>query len=201
MRIDGKRLAKKNTATVTSQLSTHDYIHTNDIDHDSNVIIQDINPLPLYTQSNTRDIVILPLTEKSFLVKGNLLDHGSKLVELVGKYAPEKEGYIFANFRKQSVEHYINTGEVKPYQYTDEQKRTFSQSIHKSTPSSYTSSTSSTVSKERTWSLFQLKTIFQEIRDAFESDSYYQGDSILDVMTQIEEKYIPKPKTIKAVKQ
>lgn len=189
MRIESKRLAKANDLPYGAGFTENVYI-----DSDSD------EPLPHNTNvSGTPDIFILPLSEKSFIVKGNILEHGSKLTELVGKYSSDKEGYIFANFRKPSVLHYISTGEVIPYKYTEEQKRQYIQTTHvsKSTPNSV----SNTCSKERVWTMFQLKSIFQEIRDAFDADSYYKGESVIDVMNQIEEKYLPKPKTIKAVKQ
>jgi len=172
-----------------------------------------------HSRPSNIDLMVIPYSEKSFVVQGDLMNHGSALTELGGKYNIYLKcgaGYIFNIHRKESVENYIDTGDIKPFVYNDEMKKKYMQTENEKHAintqlksvvyqDSETQETMSNIQvkqlrkpKERVWTILELRGILKEIRDAFEVDSYYQGDSIIDVLEQIEEKYLPKPKVIKA---
>lgn len=124
---------------------------------------------PPTIQSGT-DLYITDYSAKSFVVMGDTLSHSGALTTLGGTFNPNLKignGWIFAKIRKQSVENYIDTGDIVPYVYTNQDKSKYN------TPAPNA----------------QLRAIFKEFRYAFNADEQYEGISIINVIYQLEEKY------------
>jgi len=175
-----KRLAKKNTSTAKDD--------TPSIHHDETVVSKDDSSELPY------NLLISPYGQKSFLVTGNLIKHGGDLLSLRGIYKPHANGYMFNYRRKQSVEKYIETGVIEIFEYTDEEKALYQQqnSIKKEKqPSDYTKQI------ERKFTKYQVEQIFNELKTLFESDGYYDYESIIEAIDLVHNKYNPKIKKIK----
>ena len=108
---------------------------------------------------------VLDYTERSIAVIGSgTIDHSIALQKLGGKFNPNLRcgsGWIFSKTRKESVEKYIETGEIDPLVVTKkwEQKP-------------------------------KLTDLFKELREAFDSDEEYDGSTIHSVFDQIQVKYL-----------
>ena len=155
------------------------------------------------------DIHIIQYSPKCIVVYGDVLKHSNALLQLGGKYncgldtmrVPMGKGYIYSKFRQEIVEHYIQTGEIKKFEYDEKTKQQFQKKKIEENSTIHASGKPTSTTKSRMWSLNEIRSILKEMREAFEDDGYYQGDSIIDVIDQIEEKYLPKPKIIKASKK
>jgi len=121
------------------------------------------------------DLYISQYTDKSFVVLGNTLNHSKALVSLGGSYNTGLrigQGWVFAKFRQESVEKYIKTGEVVPYDYSKSDKFNYNQK--------------QVIVKDDT---DKIKLIFNELRNAFDLNNDYEGSSIIDVINQFEAKF------------
>ena len=123
-----------------------------------------------------KELTITPYSERSFIVMGSgTHDHSEALVSLGGKYTQLRIGtaWLFPKIKQETVQHYIDTGEVKPYVYSQSDKDRF---------------------ERRNIPDFDIKQklreIFKEFRDAFDKDEDYEGASIIDVIDQLEEKHL-----------
>lgn len=135
------------------------------------------------------DLKIVNYNDKSFLVVGDVIKHGSDLNLLKGIFNSFKQGYFFSHKRRKSVEHYIKTGEVLVYELSDQEKFEYAnQKQNKIVPKKQSS--------QPMFTSFQLKSIIQEIKSVFESDECYEGASIHDVLDQVYQKYCPNVKKI-----
>jgi hypothetical protein len=140
-----------------------------------------VNTIPAKTTSNTTfvdrsGLQLLSVSEKAFVVINYKAAHCDALAKLGGKLTwtkvAQQEGYMYANFRRPSVENYIKTGEITVQKYegpTDTNR--FQKPVDAS----------------------MLKLMFQDFKDAFDADSEYDGQSIIDVIDQLEKKYVPAP--------
>lgn len=121
-------------------------------------------------QNESIDLQIIDYTDKSIVVVGDTLTHSNALGTLGGKFNMNLKcgkGWIFSKMRKESVEKYINTGEIEPYVYDK---------------SAYT--------KKPIANKDVLQKLFREFREAFDADKDYEGENILDVINQLEEKWL-----------
>jgi len=139
------------------------------------------------------NLIITPYTEKSFVVLGNTLDHADALTQLGGSYNSNLRigpGWIFAKIREKSVKYYIETGEIKKYEYSNEEKEKYRTSPN-------------TVNTNKV----ELKKLFGELRNAFKEDCDYEGKDIVELIIKFEQKYIydkeitrvPKLKNIETI--
>ncbi len=129
------------------------------------------------------DLYIMPYTERSIVVMGDTQNHSNALVTLGGSYNTNLrigQGWIFAKIREDSVQKYIETGEIHPYVYSKEAQAKFGNK-----PNNVAAGVSG-VSEQ------QLRKIFREFRDAFDADEEYEGSSIIDVIYQLEEHHLSK---------
>lgn len=127
------------------------------------------------------NLFITPYTERSFVVMGDTIDHSNALVALGGKYNTGLrigQGWIFAKVREESVQKYIDTGEIEPYVYSKEDQNKFEQRNG--------GSGGGGIGEK------QLRTIFRELREAFDTNEDYEGTSIIDVIYQLEERHLPR---------
>lgn len=179
-----KRLAKKNTVETTGETSSNSggvgtSIATTKYDSKKE--------LPY-------NLLISPYGQKSFLVTGDLIKHGGDLLSLRGVYKPHSDGYMFNYRRKQSVEKYIETGKIEIFEYTDEEKALYQQQnlIQKEkTPNDYTKHI------ERRFTKHQVEQIFNELKSLFETDGYYDYESIIEAIDMVHNKYNPSVRKIK----
>ena len=152
-----KRLARKNHQEIESEL---------DSDLDSKVKVN--NELG-------KDLHIVPYTEKSIVVMGSTLNHSKALVSLGGKYNSNLkigQGWIFAKVRQESIENYIQTGEIVPYIYSQTDKNKYA-----------------IQNKDNSDTNGKILKIFLELNNAFNSNDDYEGSVILNVINQIETKF------------
>lgn len=123
-----------------------------------------------------KELTITPYSERSFIVMGSgTHDHSDALVSLGGKYTQLRIGtaWLFPKIKQETVQHYIDTGEVKPYVYSQSDRDRFDR---RNNPD---------------FDIKQkLREIFKEFRDAFDKDEDYEGISIIDVIDQLEEKHL-----------
>lgn len=123
-----------------------------------------------------KELTITPYSERSFIVMGSgTHDHSEALVSLGGKYTQLRIGtaWLFPKIKQETVQHYIDTGEVKPYVYSQADKDRFDR---RNNPD---------------FDIKQkLREIFKEFHDAFDKDEDYEGISIIDVIDQLEEKHL-----------
>ncbi len=127
------------------------------------------------------DLYILNYTERSFVVMGDTLNHSNALVTLGGKYNTNLRignGWIFAKVREPSVLKYIETGEVEPYVYSKEDQARFEKRAAENAESNG-------ITEQH------LRKIFQEFREAFDTNEDYEGHSIIDVIYQLENRHLP----------
>nr|QBK87486.1 MAG: hypothetical protein LCMAC201_03960 [Marseillevirus LCMAC201] len=127
------------------------------------------------------DLYIMPYTDRSFVVMGETLDHSNALTLLGGKYNTNLrigQGWIFAKVREESVRKYIESGEIIPYVYTEQDQAKYNQKKV---------DTKETVDLSK-----EFRNLFRELREAFDSDEDYEGKSIIEVIYQLEEKYLPR---------
>lgn len=128
------------------------------------------------------NLYIMDYSEKSFVVMGDVINHSNALASLGGKFCynlKTGQGWLFTKVKKESVQKYIDTGEIVPYQYTDEEKQQF---------------------RDREAQKLQQKNddkremirLFGELRGAFEPLEDYEGSSIINVIKQLQDKYIGK---------
>jgi len=138
--------------------------------------------MPLNTQRETKEtpkktqLYLADYTDKSFVVTGDTLEHSKALLELKGTFNPKTKlgpGWIFSKARKESVENYINTGTITPFVFDKSKFNGFSKS-----------------SKDKS-SAEILEPVFKDLSLAFEAELEYTGDSILDTIQKIKDKYIP----------
>ena len=131
---------------------------------------------------NTPNLTITIYSAKSFIVMGDTLKHSDAMTRLGGKYTQLKIGlaWLFSNVKRPSVEHYIETGEIRPHTYTQEERQRFDQ---RGTNVGTIDST-------------KLQQVFADLRNAFDVDEDYEGASILDVIDQIENIHLPKPPVV-----
>ena len=125
---------------------------------------------PSVKQEPIGELQIIDYTEKSFVVVGDTLTHSNALGTLGGKYNMNLrigKGWIFSKMRKESVEKYIATGVIEPYVY-DKSAYGKKQAVDKDT----------------------VKKIFREFREAFDPDAEYEGEVVLDVISQLEKKWL-----------
>ena len=134
-------------------------------------------------EAETKDakLYILDYSEKSFVVMGNVIKHSDALGKLGGKYTPLKIGthWMFPKIKKESVEQYIQTGEIKPYKYSEEEIAKFRERDAKKT----------TDQNDYQRSLIRL---FGELKGAFDQSEDYEGSTIINVIEQLQDKYIGK---------
>jgi hypothetical protein len=119
-------------------------------------------------------LIITPYTDKSFVILGETLEHSTALGQLGGKYNPNLKigpGWIFSKVREDTVRNYIQTGEIKPYVYTMEDKAKYNK--YKQNDNSV-----------------QLKMIFEDLFSAFDSNCEYEGNDIIDVIKKVQQKYL-----------
>lgn len=132
------------------------------------------------------DMYVVQYSEKSFVVMGDTLSHSDALTKLGGKYNTNLrvgQGWIFAKAREDSVKNYIETGEIVPYVYPKDVQNKYQ-------------SQKRTSNGEADQKLIK---IFRELRDAFDADAEYDGKDIIEVIHQLEEKYLSKKSPVKAV--
>lgn len=134
-----------------------------------------------------KDMFIMEYSPKSIVVMGETLDHSKELSALGGKYTQLRMGmgWLFAKIRQESVENYINTGEVVPYQYTQADRDRFAA---RNEAAKKASNPSPGLDKK------MLRKLFKEFREAFDEDEEYDGTSIIEVIYQLEERYMEKLK-------
>ncbi len=143
-------------------------------------------PSPPPTVSVSTELYIMPYTHRSFVVMGDTLSHSNALTRLGGKYNPGLrigQGWIFAKVREESVRNYIETGEIVPHVYDAKDIAKYNQDKADNTPTSATQD------------IGKFRKIFSELRQAFDSNEDYEGKSIIEVIYQLEEKYLPSKKT------
>lgn len=123
-----------------------------------------------------KELTISPYSDKSFIVMGSgTHNHSDNLTTLGGKLTPLRIGlsWLYPKFKQESVQHYIDTGEVKPYVYSQADRDRFQR---RNDPDFYIKQ--------------KLREIFKEFRDAFDIDEDYEGISIINVIDQLEEKHL-----------
>jgi len=149
--------------------------------------------MPINTQRETKEtpkktqLYIADYTDKSFVVTGDTIDHSKALLELKGTFNPKTKlgpGYIFSKARKESVETYINTGTITPFVFD------------RSKFNGFLSKSSKDKSSEKI-----LEPVFKDLSLAFEAELEYTGDSILDTIQKIKDKYIVPPVVPKVSKK
>jgi hypothetical protein len=121
-------------------------------------------------------LFITPYTDKSFVVLGETLEHTKALTQLGGKFNPSLKmgaGWIFSNLRQDSVRKYIDTGEIVPYVYTEQDKAKYT-----------------TQNKKVDNNNIQLKVLFEELCEAFDPKCEYEGGDIIDVIKKFQQKYL-----------
>lgn len=125
------------------------------------------------------DICIIPYTERSIVVMGDTLNHTSALTKLGGRYNVGLrgigQGWIFSKIKEQSIRNYMETGEVVPYKYTEEDKIRFEKR----------SEIRSVLTIE------QCRALFKEMKTAFVLSCDYSGSSVMDVTYQFVNKWSP----------
>lgn len=115
------------------------------------------------------DIYIVDYTENSFLVMGNTISHSKNLGGLGGTFGPTKKygvQWLFAGFRKESVKKYIKEGIVEPAKWVKKETTQAEKVVDQ-----------------------RMKFLFEELKGAFDSESEYMGESILNVFKLLEQKY------------
>jgi len=123
----------------------------------------------------TDELIISDYTSKSFIVMGDTIPHSSALTILGGQYTQIKIGnaWLFSMARKPSVELYIETGEIMPYQYP-----------------------SNSGNGAQSKPVFDFRKIFNaffsEGISAFDPDSDYVGRDVKHTVSLLEEKYLTK---------
>lgn len=125
---------------------------------------------PPQKQEATGELQIINYTDRSIVVIGDTLSHSNALGTLGGKFNPNLrvgQGWIFAKMREDSVRKYIETGEIEPYVY-DKAAYNKKPALNKET----------------------LQKLFREFREAFDADEEYEGESIMDVIQQLEDKWM-----------
>jgi len=129
-------------------------------------------------------LYITQYSEKSFVVLGDTLNHSEALVRLGGTFNPSLrigQGWIFSKNREPSVQKYIETGEIEPFRYTQEQQNVFNNNKGmRAEPKR----------QEPGISVEYLQKMFQEFREAFDPTEDYEGESIISVIDQLREKYL-----------
>ena len=144
--------------------------------------------------SRSDTLFLSKISPKAFVVMGNVTDYSGDLITLGGKYMAKYNGYMFAEIRRATVEKYIHTGVVEPFKYSDEQRLQYQkqkeQVIKKSSVPQKTTG--------RVWTQKQLMDIFNELQGLFENDSesLYDGPSIIGAIQSIQEKHIPSSKKL-----
>ncbi len=180
-----KRLAPKNNY---SEPKVQGPLETNEIDDTDNyqwgALVKTKKPLEreadkeLEKNDNATftDIYISDYTPKSFIVMGNTLSHANNLGKLGGKPAPLGQlgtQWLFAGYRRESVKNYIETGQVVPAKWTG----------------ATNSSTSTTPGRGSSGPRPDYSGLFEEFKNAFEKDAEYTGESILEVIQLLQQKY------------
>lgn len=77
---------------------------------------------------NKGSLYIVDYTINSFIVLGDSLGHSNELTKLGGTWVDNLKigsGWLFAKIRKESVENYIKTGEIKKYEYSEKELEKF----------------------------------------------------------------------------
>lgn len=118
------------------------------------------------------NLFLIPYSEKSFVVTGDTIKHANALQKLGGRYNPSLKigcGWIFCNQRKEIVEHYIKTGEIK---------------FIKIEPTKKIESP-----KKNEKSELDLASIFFDLKNGFDEGEDYTGASVLEFISQIQDKY------------
>jgi hypothetical protein len=141
------------------------------------------DPAAPSTPTEPVELTIVPYTEKSIVVMGDTSSHINALGELGGKYTNLRigMGWLFAKVREDSVREYIETGEVKPFVYSNEAKERFEKARAEESPPP-----DKVVAEETLYKLFR------ELRGAVDAEDDYEGGSILEVIHQLEERYLSK---------
>jgi hypothetical protein len=112
------------------------------------------------------ELIISNYTERSIVVTGDTISHSKALKELGGSFNPKLRvgaGWIFSKARKESIENYIKTGEIKPHVF-DKSKFEAQKSV-------------------------DVKKIFKTLYGAFEADAEYDGEDVLETIKQVERKF------------
>lgn len=134
-------------------------------------------PIVKKNSGKSNGLTVADYTDKSVVVIGDTVKHSDALGKLGGKYNPGLRigpGWIFTKNRKESIEKYIETGIVEPFAYS----QNFKDSFKKVEKSSFDES--------------KIRKIFQNLREAFDIDNDYDGQSIIDVIYQLEKITIEK---------
>ena len=116
-------------------------------------------------KTNFSDIYISDYTPKSFIVLGNTLSHANNLRKLGGDIKQLNnmgQQWLFAGYRKASVQKYIDEGVVEPAKWSGESKKN---------------------------DKVDLNRMFEEFKNAFDKDSEYTGESIIEVIESLKQKY------------
>lgn len=126
----------------------------------------------------TDHIYIKTISPKAFLVCGRGIScHIKNFVILGGKETIDKFTneycFLFSEARRESVQRYINTGEVKRFEYSKEQIEKFKKETDKKR--------SNNLQKKLT-----LKRVFKYAREAIDLNCEYTGQSIRDAMESIQ---------------
>ena len=170
-----KRLAPKNNY---SEPKVQEPLETNEIDDEPReALVKTKKELNKELENNDNatftDIYISDYTPKSFIVMGNTLSHANNLGKLGGKPAPLGQlgtQWLFAGYRRESVKNYIETGQVVPAKWTG-------------------ATTSSTAPSRGSSARPDYSGLFEEFKNAFEKDAEYTGESILEVIQLLQQKY------------
>jgi hypothetical protein len=132
-----------------------------------------------HSVSNNTDklsLYICDYSAKSFVIMGDTITHAEALKKLGGTFTQLRTGmqWLFANFRRPSVEKYINNQVIEPFQYDEKTKNEWREKNSK---------------KPSDNSMTKIKLLLNELKSAFDADEEYDGSSILSVIQQLENKY------------
>ena len=122
------------------------------------------------------DLFINDYTERSIAVTGDIVKHGEALGKLGGTLNPNLrigQGWVFSIARKESVELYIQTGEIKPFIF-DKKK------FQRQSPTGSNTDDTKII----------LQKLFREFKGAFDHEAEYDGTEIINVINILEKKYL-----------
>jgi hypothetical protein len=111
-----------------------------------------------------QELTIIDYSEKAILVIGATIDHSEGLTKLGGSFNSKlrngMSGWIFSKTRRATVENYILNGQVQKFKKVEKNVQTF-----------------------------DFKQMFNDFKNAFDSNLEYDGSSIINVIDQLERKY------------
>lgn len=188
--IERKRLAPKNKMPVLPPDDSDDEPVTKkkmykEPDSDDEIIVKKTpkkNDSDDETPKNEKpgvytDIFISDYSPKSFLVLGNTLSHANALGKLGGTHTELRNmglQWLFAGYKKDSVKKYIEEGIIQPAKWTG--PNTWGTKANASPPAGQP----------------DLSKIFEEFSGAFDKDAEYTGESVLEVIGLLRNKFLVK---------